>query len=50
MTANDIQTSLDRPGGPLFKNNAYFQPLRRREPTARYKSCDRNGRPFGKRG
>lgn len=50
MHPKDIQQLLDQTDGPLFKNNAYYQPLRRREPTARYKSLARNGRPFGKRG
>lgn len=46
MTPRDIQDELDKPEGPVLKNNAYFQPLRRREPTARYKSLHRNGRHF----
>lgn len=46
MNASAMQTELDRPDGPVFKNNGYFQPLRRREPTARYKSLARNGRHF----
>lgn len=50
MTADALQTELDRPGGVHFRNNGYFQPLHRREPTARYKCLDRNSRPFGKRG
>lgn len=51
MTEQDLQHQLDCPNGPVFKNNAYYQPLRRREPTARYKTLDRNGRHFeAKRG
>lgn len=46
MNAKTLQTALDQPDGPIFKNNGYFQPLRRREPTARYKSLDRSGRHF----
>ena len=46
MNEKTLQHQLDRPGGPLFKNNGYFQPLHRREPTARYKSLDRHGRQF----
>ena len=50
-THAQLQTELDRPDGPVFKNNGYFQPLHRREPTARYKSLHRNGRHFqAKRG
>lgn len=49
--SHDLQEQLDRPDGPVLKNNAYYQPLRRREPTARYKSLHRNGRHFeAKRG
>lgn len=46
MNALAIQQQLDQTDGPLFKNNGYYQPLRRREPTARYKSLNRNGRPM----
>lgn len=46
MTEQDLQEMMDRPNGPHLKNNAYYQPLRRREPTARYKSLHRNGRHF----
>lgn len=45
MTQEKIEILLDRPGGPVLKNNAYYQPLQRREPTARYKSLDRHNRP-----
>lgn len=46
MNVIAIQQRLDRPNGPLFKNNAYYWPLRRREPTAKYKSHGRHGRNY----
>ncbi len=49
MTVDALQTELDRPGGPHFTNNGYYQPLHRREPAVRYKVLDRHNRNFGKK-